>query len=295
MVKRRGAGAASGYCVWIVTPPGYIHSRCFEEVALGLHEAFAALGYDAPVVTDRRAIRGTPIVLGCNLLPQMGLTPPPDAILYNLEQIVEGSAWINSAYLDLLRRYRVWDYAQRNIEALARVGVVAVQCAIGYMPALTRIPPAAAQDVDVLFVGSVNERRQKVLTEIQRAGKIVKVGHGLYGDARDAHIAAARIVINLHFYESQVLEIVRISYLLANRICVVSETGFDPGLDAQLAGAVAFAPYDGLMNACIDLLDDDAARRQQAADGFAVFSRQSQTPMLKHALETTPDSAFARP
>jgi hypothetical protein len=278
-----------------VTPPGYIHSRCFEEVALGLHEAFATLGYDAPVVTDPRAIRGAPIVLGCNLLPQMGLTPPADAILYNLEQITEGSAWINSAYLDLLRRYRVWDYAQRNIEALARVGVIAAHCAIGYMPALTRIPPADAQDVDVLFVGSVNERRQKVLTDIQRAGKIVKVGHGLYGEARDAHIAAARIVINLHFYESQVLEIVRISYLLANRICVVSETGFDPGLDAQLAGAVAFAPYEGLMNTCLDLLDDDGARRAQAADGFAVFSRQSQTPLLKHALETTLGSAFARP
>ena len=295
MVKRRFSGGANGYCVWIVTPPGYIHSRCFEEVALGLHEAFAALGYDAPVVTDPRAIRGAPIVLGCNLLPQIGLTPPRNAILYNLEQIVEGSAWINSAYLDLLRRHRVWDYAQRNIEALARVGVVAVHCAIGYMPALTRIPPAAAQDVDVLFVGSVNERRQKVLADIQRAGRTVRVGHGLYGPERDAHIAAARIVINLHFYESQVLEIVRISYLLANSICVVSETGFDPGLDAQLAGAVAFAPYEGLMATCIDLLDDDAARRKQAADGFAVFSRQSQTPMLKQALETTPGSAFARP
>jgi hypothetical protein len=295
MVKRRGRSGASGYCVWIVTPPGYVHSRCFEEVALGLHEAFAALGYDAPLVTDPRAIRGAPIVLGCNLLPQIGVTPPSGAILYNLEQIAEGSEWINSAYLDLLRRYTVWDYAQRNIEALARAGVIATHCAIGYMPALTRIPAAAAQDVDVLFVGSVNARRQKVLTDIQRAGRIVKVGHGLYGAARDAHIAAARIVINLHFYESQVLEIVRISYLLANKVCVVSETGFDPGLDAQLAGAVAFAPYERLTQTCLDLLDDDAARHTQAADGFAVFSRQSQTPMLKRALETTPGSAFVRP
>jgi hypothetical protein len=102
-------------------------------------------------------------------------------------------------------------------------------------------------------------------------------------------------VINLHFYESQVLEIVRISYLLANRICVVSETGFDPGLDAQLAGAVAFAPYEGLTQTCVDLLENDDARRKQAADGFAVFSQQGQTPMLKRALATTPGSAFARP
>ncbi len=38
------------YTIWIVTPPGYIHSRCFEEVALSLQEAFEALGYDVPMV-----------------------------------------------------------------------------------------------------------------------------------------------------------------------------------------------------------------------------------------------------
>ena len=36
--------ADGGYCIWIVSPPGCSHSRCFEEVAQGLSESFAELG-----------------------------------------------------------------------------------------------------------------------------------------------------------------------------------------------------------------------------------------------------------
>ena len=42
--------ARSGeYCIWIVSPPGYSHSRCFEEVALSFQAAFLELGYRVPV------------------------------------------------------------------------------------------------------------------------------------------------------------------------------------------------------------------------------------------------------
>ena len=117
------------YCIWIVSPPGYTHSRCFEEVALGLSEAFGALGYDAPVVTQPELVTGTPIILGCNLL---GATAPPaGAILFNLEQISLDSVWLGAGYIDLLRRHRVWDYSTRNVSALAELGIAATLCEIG--------------------------------------------------------------------------------------------------------------------------------------------------------------------
>jgi hypothetical protein len=276
---------AREFSIWIVTPPGYSHSRCFEEVALSLHEAFKALGRNVPVVTDAGELRGTVIVLGGHLLPKLppAAPLPTDLIIFNLEQIYLGSPWLEPHYVALLKQYPVWDYSRQNIAALAGIGVTAALCGVGYMPALTRIAPAQ-KDIDVLFIGSENARRFKVLSEIGASGVTLVAVFDFYGEKRDALIARAKIVLNMHFYDAKVFEIVRVSYLLANRACVVSETGQDPELEAPLAGGVAFAPYDGLAPACLGLLRDDAARESVAEKGFERMRALSQVDMLERAL-----------
>lgn len=273
------------FSVWIVSPPGYLHSRCFEEVALALSAAFAELGFDAPVVTDPAQLQGTAIVFGTNLLPMLPAPLPPQLILYNLEQLQKDSTWFTPRYIDLLKRYPVWDYSTRNIKAFKAHGVEATLCGIGYMPALTRIAPAAAEDIDVLFVGSMNDRRKAALEGIARRGKNVIVGYNVYGEERDRLIARAKLVLNVHFYEAQLFEIVRVSYLLANKKCVVSETGHDAELETPLKDAVAFAPYAQLAETCLRLLDNHEARANQAEAGFERFRALSQVPMLKQALK----------
>lgn len=284
---------AQGFCIWIVTPPGYLHSRCFEEVALGLQEAFAALGYTAPIVTDAAQITGLPVVLGANLLPQLR----PEAsqrkmILYNLEQIQKhDSPWLGSPYIDLLRRHPVWDYSERNIKGLKELGVTDITlCGIGYMPGLTRIP-SALQDIDVLFVGSTNDRRLAVLNDLAARGVKVSAAYNCYGEQRDALIARAKIVLNVHFYEAQVFEIVRVSYLLANRVCVVSESGFDETLESPLKDGVAFGPYAALTAICQHMLAHEDQRLAVAKNGFDKFSAISQVAMLERALKLTAPGA----
>jgi hypothetical protein len=272
------------YCIWIVSPPGYTHSRCFEEVALGLSEAFGALGCDAPIVTQPEHVTGTPIILGCNLLGPVA--PPAGAILFNLEQISLDSAWLGNGYIELLRRHRVWDYSTRNIIALSELGIEATLCGIGYSPGLTRISPAPVQDIDVLFVGSMNERRHAVLQGLADRGVNVFTAFNLYGQERDALCARAKIVLNIHYYEAKVLEIVRVSYLLANRIPVVSESGQDLALEASLAEGIAFAPYDELMPACLRLLADGEGRARLGQRGFEIFSTRDQAAMLSAAVNS---------
>lgn len=283
----------AAYSIWIVSPTGYIHSRCFDEVALGLREAFLALGHAARIVTSAADIEGQPIVLGANLLAALKMEAPAGAILYNLEQISPESTWLSAEYLSLLKRHPVWDYSRRNIAMLAERDISAVLCGVGYVPALTRIQPAANKDLDVCFIGSINDRRRHVLQRLQGLGVKLAIGSGLYGADRDAVFSRSRIVLNLHFYEAQVLEIVRVSYLLANRICVVSETGRDPELEAPLADGVAFAPYQDLAQTCVALIGDDLARDQLAQRGFERFSAISQIAQLKAALEETASRAPA--
>jgi len=153
------------------------------------------------------------------------------------------------------------------------------------MPELTRIP-AAPEDIDVLFVGSLNERRIAVLKQLAERGINVEARFNVYGADRDAFVARSKIILNIHYYESRVFEIVRVSYLLANKKCVVSETGSDPAYENQFRDAVAFVPYDGLAEACAVLLRDPQARRKLAEDGFERMQRLPQTDYLRQALAT---------
>lgn len=278
------------FSIWIVSPPNYIHSRSFEPQALALQAAFKELGFDVPIVTNPAHIKDYAIVLAANLLPAITLPLPQKLIIYNMEQIQkEGSAWLQAPYMDLLRRYPVWDYSARNIARLEEdFGIKNVAlCGVGYMPVLTCIVPAKVQDIDVLFIGSSNERRMQVLKQIGMRGKNVVLGFNAYGAERDALISRAKIHINLHFYEAQVFEITRVSYLLANHCCVVSETGYDEALEAPLRDGVAFAPYEKLADTCMQLLEQENERAALIKKGFECFRQLSQVPMLERALVAT--------
>ena len=71
-------------------------------------------------------------------------------------------------------------------------------------------------------------------------------------------------MLNLHYYEAAAFEIVRVSYLLANRRFVVSEHGCDPEEEAPFSKGVVFTDYAGLVNACLTYLTLPAERRRIA-------------------------------
>jgi hypothetical protein len=98
-------------------------------------------------------------------------------------------------------------------------------------------------------------------------------------------------VLNVHFYESQIFEIVRVSYLLANRKCVVSETGHDTALEEPLKGGIAFTAYTDLASTCLRLLEQADERARLGKKGFECFSSLSQVSMLKRALDTLPETS----
>ncbi len=277
------------FAVTVVTPPGYAHSAAFREVAESLHHGLLALGHDS-VLTDDPAPRGRrPIVLGSNLLPAVKRRPAADAILYNLEQVDPGSPWLTPELLELFRRHTVWDYSARNAARYPGLGLAVPRVVpIGWVPALTRIAPAPVEDVDVLFYGSQNPRRRRVLDALRAHGLRVEAPYGVYGAERDRLIARAKVVLNVHFYEAKVFEVVRVSYLLANRRCVVSERGAELEEERQFEPGVAFAPYGQLVEACARLVADPAARAALAAAGQDLMQRRDQAAYLRDALGEAP-------
>lgn len=285
------------YTVWQVNPAGYQHSRCFDEVAVCMRDGLRGLGYSAEITKEFPKDKENVIILGAHLLhpedvkslcksiPNGSFRKP---IIWQLEQIPgDGEEWrtntaLHASYLEALRNAEVWDYSVVNIEKLKELGIEAKMVPVGYVPALTCIENCENQDISVLHYGSMNKRRQNILDELKHRGlKVVSV-HGLYGAARDALIARSKIVLNCHYYESKLFEIVRCSYLLANRKCVVSETGL--GMEGFEDG-VAFCAYEDIADCVIGLLADDAERERIAAKGFSIFKARPQAAYLRGVLQ----------
>jgi len=265
--------STSSYTIYVVTPRDYKHSATFHEVAKGLQEGMAELGLVARIVTDPREIRGRAIVLGANLL----LPLPSDCIVFNLEQFESG--WMTDQYLYLLRNHEVWDYSQRNIEQLRTKGIEAKYCGIGYEPGLTTVLPRE-ETVDVLFYGSNFGRRLPILSAIEAMGLRVKVLFGVYGEERDNWIARSKIVLNIHAYDRAPFEIVRVSYLLANRRFVLSE----PEVPEALRQGVACGRTETLPELAYFYARNPSAREGIAAEGFKLFTATRQAEYLRPLL-----------
>ncbi len=208
---------------------------------------------------------------------------PQNSILVNLEQL-QSSTLLPPHYLARLLRHTVWDYSAANVRLLRSRGAQDVtRIPLGYVPELTRIV-SAEPDIDVLFYGSLNPRRSAVLDQLSAAGARVERLFGLYGAQRDAYIARSKIVLNMHFYESKTLEVVRIFYLLANRVFVISERGADPEEAARFEGGLVFCGYEQLASNCLRYLGDPRARQLIAASGHDLIRQQAHAQYLAPAI-----------
>jgi rhodanese-related sulfurtransferase len=257
-----------------------VHAEALTEFAQCVHFGLRRLGFEsfyaeAPPGACRQ------IVFGAHLLDERGFAAlPPDAIIYNSEQILDNSPWLSGLYRQALQSHTVWDYSAENVRRAAELGIGALRhVPVGYVPELSRIAPAN-EDVDVLFYGSVNVRRQAVLRALEAAGLKVVALFGVYGEERDRAIARARIVLNMHFYEARIFEIVRVAYLLNNAKAVVAECGPRTAIEPDLREAILGVPYERLVDACVQLARHPERRAALAAAGHRQFARRREEELL---------------
>ena len=175
----------------------------------------------------------------------------------------------------------VWEYSAENLPILEREGIEGTRVKLlplGFHEGLATIPQQD-EDIDVLFYGSQNPRRENILNELRDRCALVNL-FGIYGEQRDAWIARSKVILNMHFYDAGVAEQPRVSYLLNNRRCIVSETSkADP-----FAPLCRTVPYENLVEACLDLIRDPAARETLKSTAWEEFSQQPMTTNLEKIL-----------
>jgi len=215
---------------------------------------------EAAAVADvRDAMPGRDdVVLLSHVAGALGEQIPDDATLYNLEPLYDGCRGLSTGYLDVLRKSRrVWDYQARNVAYLNAHGIGAEHVPYGWHPALERCKPSE-KDIDVLFFGSMSDRRARIIEELSSQCSVRAV-QGVYGAELDALVSRAKVVVNIHFCdEPHPLEVVRLAYLMANGACVVTEPGWEDDENALYSRGTAMTT--DVVTMCAALLSDDEVR-----------------------------------
>jgi hypothetical protein len=264
----------SRFSVAIVNYGRNPHARCFEDFASAMRDALILAGHD--VVPHNDAKPGRLVVFGGNNLLDPEGKMPKDLIVYNSEQVSAKQQWNLMENLVAYRKHVVWDYAQTNVDWLKKNGVTqAMLCGVGYVPSMEKIKKVAEEDIDVLFYGSINAPRRKILDALHAAGlKVHALPVGTYGEERDSWIARSKVILNLHFYENPVFEIFRCSHLLANKKAVLTEDGgIDKSLEDFAKKACVYSTRDEIVDEALALCDDTVYRKEVEEKGYQEFKK----------------------
>lgn len=241
--------------ICLVKPDNYIHAHAFLELGELIYYSLQELGAEANIGFNKIDPSYKNIIIGCHLLPPELIPKLPDpTVILNTEQIyTDPSPW-NDTILSWVKKFEVWDYSARNIENFKKLGIEDVKhFKIGFQKELVRLNQFKEKDIDVLFYGSINERRKSVLDQLMKSGLKVKTLFGVYGKERDEWIERSKLVLNLHFYETEIFEIIRVFYLMTNSVAIVGEVNATTSIDEMYSNGILATKYNDLANTCLTL------------------------------------------
>lgn len=242
----------------------------FTETALCLQESIQRAGFMSNLYVNQADPRALSLVIGAvpPLLGPLQQLDPRKTIIFNLEQLASNSALTGADYRRWLRTWVVADYHSANIEHLKRENGDAQEAlelpvvpgkAVVFRPEL-----ADDKSVDVLFFGTLTERRALIVRQLEEAGMTVEIVAGSYARELTPAIRRARIVLHVHFYSTGLFPVTRFLQPVASGVPIVCETSAVSSRSDWRRSGILFAQYDGLVEACRDLLLSPGEREERA-------------------------------
>ena len=278
---------AKPFNVVLVQPPRYAFSLALAEAAEYVAAMLRACGHAADVAINGLRHDAHNVVFCGHLMNRGDVAQlPADTILFNSEPLARQDVWHlgSDVYREVLARHRVWDYAQRNVDAIphARKDVLP----FWYCRDLVRQRPAAGPGKSLLFYGAPTPWRRALLSEIAEAGVEVQFMHNGFGAQRDAVMWNAWAVLNLHKTEdSAVFEPIRCFYPLTNRVPVISEDVQGDAAADAFRDAMFFLPRAQIAGAIRALRDDAEGFRATTATQLDNFARKSAVAQFRAAID----------
>ena len=145
-------------------------------------------------------------------------------IVFNQEPLTATQRqFMHKGYFAWLKQAdEVWDYDEQNIEVLKLIRPDVKLHILKPYKDWSKYAPVA-KDIDILFYGTMNEHRTKILNELKKKYKVAIIqtwdGHVL-----DSYIMRSKVLLNLHYYyESSMQEQARMIRWIDSPCRIVSE------------------------------------------------------------------------
>lgn len=260
------------------------YKEVIETIQWGLQE----LGHTAEYGLNFLTPRATNIIFGVQMAnPEVLSQLPHNTIIYNFEQMKGlDLANLKPQFKIAAQKFEIWDYSENNVEKWLELGATRVRVVpIGYAPVLQRIPKPSVQDIDVLIYGLPGQDRMDAFYHLSYSGLTTVFLCGMYGKARDELIGRSKLIVNINLYEhSNIFEIVRVSYLLANQKAVVADINEDTFIDDDMLTAVKSSSPPNLVDDCRRLIENNELRNELEIEGYKVIQRRDIRLILDRAL-----------
>lgn len=153
------------------------------------------------------------ILLGPGLLEQnheladFRQTDKTKVIVYNQAQLGNSNvkSILNFKYFSFISMAdEVWDYDEHNINILK---LIRPDIKLHVLKPCEELNAGIMEkDIDVLFYGLMNKRRQDIIDTLTQNGLNVFVANGIWGDKLNSYIARSKILLNVHYYPITALQ-----------------------------------------------------------------------------------------
>lgn len=240
----------------------YLDNSTFSDIAKELLYCLNQRRMCAEIVNHVKQNNSTDIYIILGMNDFNSQVVPHNYIVIQLEQTSNPDSvqWFGPTYMNYLRgALEVWDYSVINYKYLRANGISHVKYVpLQYMTTsdhqLGTKLNISDKYIDVLFYGSVNDRRLKIYNDLKSTGINVVYKRNIWGAERDELISKSKVVIIPHYNNNSIMETARLSYLLSNKCIVVMEQSIDPILDRWHHKYVSLSSYDNLCSTCQDII-----------------------------------------
>ena len=260
----------------------------YHDVLESYYWGFNALGFQV----ERRGNQIIPdainIIFGFQIPLQLGLIDsyPENTIFINFERLAGGY------HLEMERvvgkKFQIWDYSDANMAIWNSIETKfpVYFAKVAYAPILEKVPSNVPQDIDFLFYGSLTPERLGVISKITKMRK--DLSHlsvvtliSIYGKQRDEFIARSKVVLNISHQVN--FEIVRVSYLLANKkpvLCYSDNETLQVEPDLK-NNCLKFVNANSVYEECELLIFDEKYREAYAAKCYQIFKQRDVKQVIK--------------
>jgi hypothetical protein len=152
----------------------------------------------------------------------------------------------------------------------------------GFSDLLMANMPICSKEYDVLFYGTMSQRRERIVRQLANKGISIHPNHSfLCHKHRTTAWSQAKIVLNLHFTEQKSFEIERIINCLANGLFVISE---ETSERHEFGSNLVFSNLQNMSQTINTYLLDTKARDKMVKKGQRFVHRTSMTKNLEKVL-----------